>query len=713
MSSISDVPQDVFPLARIAWYNSADNSKVACYSGKYEAIPAGADLRQYTFEASGRPAHPVTGAFQYTGLACSMNARTLVIDIDHAEHWPDNLQSLLPDTPTCYRDDIPSKQHHVVVVPAVLAIPELWPRQGGTPWGDVKSRGFSYDEGTHFSGARYVRTNQPYVIATRDLMLALVAETGLASDPSQDAGDKDADEIRAWWPDADEDYPEACGALLEEITDASSWNPGMPRWCRQIRTWAETDRVPGMSTLYDELVSVMEAGGKDTAREELDRALGRTYDVPAGAVNMDAWVGAMKERRLSSQGNPGGQGDVWDAHPVLSHIRQAAYARMVSPDAVLLCVLARVAAMRPYALNAYSYMPLSLNWATAIVGSSSSGKTTAERCADSLLPVTAARVHGWAHGHLVLPDEDGNTRFIVAGIGSGEGIIDLYRGMVSVRAVVQAGETDKGGRPAKIAKQVRHNAMLSADEGKAFIENGNKMAATLLPIFNTAWSGGKLSTANALANFREVEQYALGVVVGFQPAIMGDLLATGDLGTAQRFAFASPHDKTLPRVRPAFPGHLPVTYPSIATSEDGTPDKYMTFAPGIIEYCEDRRYLVATGQHAPDPLNGKHDEVRLRCAALLHLLCGLQGLEVGEDMWQLAGAVVDRSEAVRDGMAAGHREVEDGRDEAYADSIVSKIRQQHAAGKSAREIRMSLSKRARELFPSMEDVRAVTGEAAA
>jgi hypothetical protein len=74
----------------------------------------------------------------------------------------------------------------------------------------------------------------------------------------------------------------------------------------------------------------------------------------------------------------------WEQSPQLTAIRQAAFARITSPDAVLACVLCRVAASFPPTFTLPNNT--SLNYIVALVGDSGHGKSVAFRTARHLLP---------------------------------------------------------------------------------------------------------------------------------------------------------------------------------------------------------------------------------------------------------------------------------------------------------------------------------------
>lgn len=160
-----------FKYTTIRWYNDVDGAKIACVSGSYEDIPFGtASTRE--FHAEGKPPHPEYGYFQ-DGLSCSPRSRTIVIDVDHPDRWKEGNVFVelgdLWDVASSVRTDA-AKVHIVVTVPEELV--HLWPKQGPTVWGDVKSNGFSYLTGKHFTGADYVETG-PAVEANAELLVSL------------------------------------------------------------------------------------------------------------------------------------------------------------------------------------------------------------------------------------------------------------------------------------------------------------------------------------------------------------------------------------------------------------------------------------------------------------------------------------------------------------------------------------------------------------
>lgn len=161
-----------FPYTWIRWYNDAEGGKIACISGSYEDLPFGSRSDR-EFHAAGKSPHPEYGQYQW-GIACSKASRSIVIDIDYRDEWVigDAYVELgeLSEIATSVRQD-GERAHAVLTVPEELL--HLWPRQGPTVWGDVKSNGFSYIEGQHKSGLFYVAVGNEPVEATAEILEAL------------------------------------------------------------------------------------------------------------------------------------------------------------------------------------------------------------------------------------------------------------------------------------------------------------------------------------------------------------------------------------------------------------------------------------------------------------------------------------------------------------------------------------------------------------
>ena len=101
--------------------------------------------------------------------------------------------------------------------------------------------------------------------------------------------------------------------------------------------------------------------------------------------------------------------DFYDHSEPLQRVRQAAFSRQVSPDAVLAVILCRVAASLPPGI----VLPVrgTLDFISALIGDSGTGKSRAMTTATDLLP-------------------DIGTDYDGVPIGSGEGIASVYVGKV-------------------------------------------------------------------------------------------------------------------------------------------------------------------------------------------------------------------------------------------------------------------------------------------
>lgn len=282
-----------FPFTTLRWYNDVDGGKIACISGSYEDIPFGAHVTR-EFHAEGRPPHAEHGQFQ-EGIACSRTSRTIVIDIDHPEEWDsgDAYVELgeLRDIATSVREDA-ARVHVVLTVPENLL--HLWPKQGPARWGDVKSNGFSYIEGVHYTGLRYVQTGEP-LEATAEVLEALTRDrifpqggregtaSGTMAGPWQDdayritshdecvatvmsmvrAGLTDAEvteRLEVIMPNREGSWPGRDAYIAEKIRSANRKSDQIDSEARRL--WESWAGIP-----YDELAARVHAAQAEAVRE--------------------------------------------------------------------------------------------------------------------------------------------------------------------------------------------------------------------------------------------------------------------------------------------------------------------------------------------------------------------------------------------------------------------------------------------------------------
>lgn len=170
-----------FEPTRLSWYLDTNGGKIACMSGAYDDLPYGTDLRPKQFVAKDRPQHPQFGALQGTGYACSRASRTIGPDGDYPDKWAgslaarawgsDDIAAIAYSKRECADGTV---RYHLpyLVVPDELM--HLWPSQGRTAWGDVKSSGFTA-EGWRADGTAYepIPGRPQFVTATAGQLTAL------------------------------------------------------------------------------------------------------------------------------------------------------------------------------------------------------------------------------------------------------------------------------------------------------------------------------------------------------------------------------------------------------------------------------------------------------------------------------------------------------------------------------------------------------------
>lgn len=311
--------------------------------------------------------------------------------------------------------------------------------------------------------------------------------------------------------------------------------------------------------------------------------------------------------------------DFWASEPWLEHVRQAAHSRLVSPDALLMSILARYAVLVPPNLRLPPIIgsEATFDFIGCAVASSSGGKSIANHVAAELLPIHRKDL------------------FVDLPVGSGEGLIQSF--MVP--------EQDDDGKPT--GKQVvgMTGIHFTVDEGTALMEQNSRKGTTIIQTLCSAWSGSTLGQANASAETRriiEARRVRVSAMINIQTA-SGHLLLDDQqvaVGLPQRVAFVSAHDATIPENRPTWPGPLTVDVPDTIA---GT--QHLEVAPEIAQELIDRRRAVVTGELVLGPLDGHQGLLQLKLAGLLTLIRG--GTLISVNDWDLASRIVGTSKSVR------------------------------------------------------------------
>jgi hypothetical protein len=294
----------------------------------------------------------------------------------------------------------------------------------------------------------------------------------------------------------------------------------------------------------------------------------------------------------------------------------------------------------------------SLNLFAAVVGASSSGKSSGTAVARDLIALPPYLA------------EPGRFRDGI-GIGTGEGLAEAFMGYETRDSL----ELLKNGSPKqeKVRTQVRENVFGYIDEGQSLTQMIERTGATIGPALRSAWAGEVLGQANAreeTTRHLPARSYSLGLVIGYQPQTIQPLLADAAPGTPQRFLYASAIDPSIPDEQPWYPGkiHIDLTWPGgvAGTARTGI----IGFAEPICRELWQLKIGKARGEVVEvNPLDGHASFTWCKTAALLAVLDGRFTVS-GED-WQLAKTVWKTSCGVRDAMVVWgqgerQRKAEDG-----------------------------------------------------
>jgi hypothetical protein len=303
----------------------------------------------------------------------------------------------------------------------------------------------------------------------------------------------------------------------------------------------------------------------------------------------------------------------WGSRWWLAHISQAAHARLVSREAVLHCVLARIAAFSPHKvrLPAIIGSEVPLTYFAAIIAPPGVGKSGAVAVATELVP-----------------PPDGMYECDHLPLGTGEGLIESLFDQV---------ELPDG---TKIKEQVRFNAFAVADEGETYAALGGRKGATLGPTLRTAWTGGTLGQANASRVTRRIVpagNYAFGVVFLFQHSKAGGLLAEEEGGTPQRFAWGLGADASLTADVPEWPGML--------KRYELHGDPVLNIAADVVGEVRAAHLAKQQGRTVVQPLDAHRGLLRLKLAGLVAIIEGRVDVTVAD--WALAEDILNTSDAAR------------------------------------------------------------------
>lgn len=318
--------------------------------------------------------------------------------------------------------------------------------------------------------------------------------------------------------------------------------------------------------------------------------------------------------------------EFWEERPTFEHIRDAAWHRLLAPDAALGAVLAWVCAWTDWRLILPPLVARygSLNTNTALVGPSGMGKGSALDLADDLLGRPEI------NGHEVK----------IAPAGSGEGMVNNYFEKVK--------DPDDGRRIIK--EQKWHGVLIRVDEGALLTSLGERSGQTTLEIVRQAWSGELIGSSYSSdeKNLRlEPHSYRWSFIAAVQPTLAGPLLNDTAAGTAQRMTWWATIDPTTPDVQPDWPGALNWV-PTPWNGGGYKPETVKGHLRRIISV--DESIAAEVRHHRLQAVRGDNNAAghstlaRLKTAALLAVLD--DRFDVNGDDWRLAGLVQETSDAL-------------------------------------------------------------------
>lgn len=327
--------------------------------------------------------------------------------------------------------------------------------------------------------------------------------------------------------------------------------------------------------------------------------------------------------------------EFWNKRDTFKHIRQAAWAEGRSADPSFYGTLTRLSAMRDHRIRMRTGImgAGSLNLYAAIVGDPGAGKSTGADAAAELIPSKRTDFRS------DMP------------LGSGEGVAEIFMGWEEeyTGKIIDKGKNAGQPETVRVRTQVRHNAFFVCDEGERLTQLAGRQGQTLEDTLRSAAMGAVLGQTNATEDrnrYVAKHSYSLGLLIGYQPSTVRQLLAGQGAGTPQRFFWSWAYDPRLPFEAPSNPGELSLD-PRI---EDAGQVIDIHFPEAVRKLIRDERVLRNRQKLTVGPFDGHQRFMTAKMAALLALIEGR--FTVTDEDWGLAEMVWSASCAVRDSLAA-------------------------------------------------------------
>lgn len=353
--------------------------------------------------------------------------------------------------------------------------------------------------------------------------------------------------------------------------------------------------------------------------------------------------------------------------PELGHVYAAARHSRVSPEAVLICALARVVTAMPHhvvlpAPSNGAGMPQSRALYGALVATSGGSKNSADAMVDAILDIRR-------------PGKAGREAYVTrTGLVTGQGVAANFRNRTA----------GKNGVPGALYS-VGTEALVWADELTTLTAAMASAANDPTGPLCSAWSASEMAARTKdsgrwlpLAKY----SYQLSVLVGCQPQAMADLIGKAGIGLPQRFVMVNCarlpedafngaddpdretlHNLTWPAVDkrtwqpPTWQGVTPAmvqeipdwpTEGDVFASADGTPIKesFKTYAMPVEPEVDRgvRKWMDDAANGVLSPLQSQAPALRLRLAGALAMFHGR--MTVTADDWSRACDLADASDGI-------------------------------------------------------------------
>jgi hypothetical protein len=353
--------------------------------------------------------------------------------------------------------------------------------------------------------------------------------------------------------------------------------------------------------------TLLEHGGDYSAAAKALRAAGYGDQTPKPTKSPTINGRAVVEPEIIDPDH-----DFWTRRPILTHLRDFAYSRMCSPQAILGVTILRVlhtvppCIVLPPVIGGHG----SLNLFVALVGSSGTGKGAAESAAVNAL--------------------SGLGEIYTATTGSGEGIAHQYAHREKSEIIYD-----------------RDAVLFTVPEVDTITAISGRQGSTLLSQLRSAFSGEKLGYSYADATRRipiNRHAYRLSMIIGVQPEKAGPLLHDSDGGTPQRIIWFMATDVLITNKPGPQPEPMHITLPDWGKLPwDVSGLRVIDVPEQVIDEIRDAHAARARGEGTA--LDGHAMFAREKVAIAFAVLDGRNYMNV-ED-WELAGAVMRFSDLTR------------------------------------------------------------------